>query len=183
MHEERVARRHRLDQRDLDRRARSVRVGTQRQPARLVDAHDRHRHAVVAAGDAVLRAARLAGEAGFSSRMRRRRSLDHAGLQLLELLLVVRAHPHEQIARRARLLLVDLRDREADVDQDPVSRPDALAVVLGVEESHVDVAAYSRDVDFGQPIQIIDDLDDLPRNRQAHAGCSITRLGRIVKLW
>ena len=37
-----------------------------------------------------------------------RASLDHARLQLLELLLVVGAHALEQLERRARLLLVDL---------------------------------------------------------------------------
>ena len=71
------------------------------------------------------------------------------------------------------------RSRRGSGPSLPGRRP---AVVLGVEESDVDVAAYARDVDFGQPIQLIDDFDDLPRDRQAHIACSITRLGRIVKL-
>ena len=41
------------------------RLLAQREPARLVDAHDGHRNPVVAAGDAVLRAAGLAVEAGL----------------------------------------------------------------------------------------------------------------------
>jgi hypothetical protein len=64
------------------------------------------------------------------------------------------------------------------VDQHPVTRPDAP--FLAVEEAHVDVAAYSCDVDFGQPIQVIDDLDDLARDRQAHARCSTTQSLTIV---
>ena len=60
---------------------------------------------------------------GRARRRRRsaRRSFDHARLQLLELLLVLGAHLLEQPQRRVRLLLVDLREREADVDQHPVA--------------------------------------------------------------
>ena len=56
-----------------------------------------------------------------------------------ELLLVVGAHALEQPQRGLRLLLVDLGEREADVDQDPVSRLRAVAV--GVEQADVDRCA------------------------------------------
>ena len=49
-----------------------------------------------------------------------------------------------------RLLLVDLGDREADVDQDPVAGADALAVV--VEQADVDVAANARDIDLREAV-------------------------------
>ena len=40
--------------------------------------------------------------------------------------------------------------------------------VLAVEESDIDVAAHARHVDLGQPVVVVDELDDLTRNRQAH---------------
>ena len=59
VHEQTLAGRDRLDQRGLDRRAHAVLRGAQREPALRVDPHDRHRVAVVAAGDAVLELAAL----------------------------------------------------------------------------------------------------------------------------
>ena len=56
-------------------------------------------------------------------------SFDHARPQLFEFLLVVLAHSFEQVAGRPRLLLVHLRDREADVDEHPVAGPDAAVVM------------------------------------------------------
>ena len=91
--------------------------------ARASTLDDAHRHALVPAGDAVLVRAAVGGRGRGGHRSSSLgRSLDHARLQLLELLLVVGAHLLEQLRRRERLLLVDLRDREADVDQDPVAR-------------------------------------------------------------
>ena len=55
--EEAVAWCHRRDQRDLDRLRGPVLAAHRASAALLVDAHHRHRDAVVAAGDAVLRAA------------------------------------------------------------------------------------------------------------------------------
>src|SRR4029453_15820645 len=48
-------------------------------------------------------------------------SFDHAPLQFPALLLVVLAHALEQGKRGASLPLIDLGDREADVDQHPVA--------------------------------------------------------------
>src|SRR5205823_12515989 len=56
-----------------------------------------------------------------SALRRRSSSLDHARLQVLELLLVGVAQLLQELQRCARLLLVDLRERKADVDQHPVA--------------------------------------------------------------
>ena len=58
------------------------------------------------------------------------------------------------------------------MDQDPVARADAAAVA--VQQAHVDVAPNARDVDLGQPVLSIHDLDDLARDRQAHESRSTT---------
>ena len=111
-----VAGRDRIDQRGLDAwlvrpssSAHSASPRSRRRAPRVIGL------AVVTAGDAVVIRRSIAGAGS-------RRSLDHARLQLLELLLVVGAHPLEQVAGRPGLLLVHLGDREADVDQDPVAR-------------------------------------------------------------
>src|SRR5450755_4752843 len=103
--------------------------------------------------------------------MCRQGSLDHAGFQLLKLLLVVGTHPLEQVARRAGFLLVDLGDREPDVDQHPVAGPNAVSI--GVEEADVDVAPDPGHVDLGQPIGSVDDLEDLTRYCQAHVATAL----------
>src|SRR5690242_15447998 len=97
----------------------------------------------------------------------RRYSLDHARLELLELLLVLRAHLLEQAQGRLRLDLVDLGEREADVDEHPVAGAGA-AVVVGVEQADVDRAANPGDVDLGEPVELVDNLDDLAGDGQAH---------------
>src|SRR5690348_9260317 len=100
------------------------------------------------------------------------RSFDHAGLQLLQFLFVVGAHPYEQVTRGARLLLVHLGDREADVDQDPVAGADSAPVA--VKQTDVDIATHTRDVDLGEPVLLIDDCDDLTRYCQTHEPGSTT---------
>src|SRR3954469_6325428 len=92
-------------------------------------------------------------------------SLDHARAKLAELLLVLRAHALEQLTGRARLRLVDLRDGEADVDQDPVARLDRL---VALEEADVDGAPHAGDIDLGEPVGLVDDLYDATRDGQAH---------------
>src|SRR4029453_14976286 len=64
-------------------------------------------------------------------------AFDHARLELLGLLLLVLPHPLEQTQGGAGLLLVDLGDRETNVDQDPIAGYRPLALL--VEQSHVDV--------------------------------------------
>ena len=56
MDEQPVARGDRLDERDLDRALRAVLGRAEREPARVVDALDPHRDALVGAGDAVVAA-------------------------------------------------------------------------------------------------------------------------------
>ena len=90
-------------------------------------------------------------------------SLDDASFQLLELLLVLGAHLHEEIERRTRLLLIDLGDCEPHVNEYPVTGLDTP--VLAVEQPDIDVSADARYVNLGQPIRVIDDLDDLTRDR------------------
>ena len=55
---------------------------------------------------------------------------------------------------------------EADVDQHPVAR--SRAAVLAVEEADVDVALDAGYVDAGEPVGLVDDLQDLARDGQAH---------------
>src|SRR4051812_28365276 len=80
----------------------------------------------------------------------------------MELLLVLGPHRLEQLARRPRLLLVDDRDREADVDQDPVAGPEVI------EEPDVDRAPDAGYVDLGELVELVDDFNDLARDGQAH---------------
>src|SRR3954452_23594538 len=68
-----------------------------------------------------------------------RRSLDRARLQLLELLLVLGAHLAQQAMGGHRLGLVDLRQGEADVDQDPVT---GARLVVALQQAHLDRAPY-----------------------------------------
>ena len=68
---------------------------------------------------------------------------------------------------RERLLLVDVRDGEAHVDQHPVAELDA--VWAAGHERDVDDATYACHVDAGQESLRIAELDDLPWDRSAHA--------------
>src|SRR5687767_14575001 len=101
-----------------------------------------------------------APQAPRSTSGRRYPSLDHARLELLELLLVLRAHLLEQAQRRARLVLVDLGEGEADVDQHPVAGARAAVGVL-VEEPDVDRPPHTGNIDAGEPVGLVDHIDDL----------------------
>src|SRR4029077_11319781 len=109
---------------------------------------------------------RTRGAAAGGRRWRTGCSLDHARFQLLELLFIVGAHSLEQIARRKRLVLIDLRNREADMDQHPVARLGGVAVL--VQEPDVDVALDPGDIDLRGPILDVADLDDLAWDRETH---------------
>src|SRR3954462_3275029 len=93
-----------------------------------------------------------------------RRSLDRARLQLLELLLVLRTHLAQQTVRGHRLGLVDLRQGEADVDQDPVT---GARLVVALEQADVDRPPYARHVDPREPVGLVADLQQLPRDGEA----------------
>ena len=88
------------------------------------------------------------------SRPAGRRELGHsdrARLQLLELLLVLGPHLLEQPQCRVRLVLVDLRQREADVYEHPVAELDAVTVV--VEQPDVDRTPDAGDSTFARRLR------------------------------
>src|SRR4051794_6735149 len=126
------------------RRRRTARARAARRPVPPASAW-RHRHM-----------SRNASRAGSRS------SFDRARLELLELLVIGGAHLLEQPQRGVRLLLVDLRQREAHVDEDPVARHDV------VEQPDVHRPPYTGDLDPGEPVGLVDETNDLPRNREAH---------------
>ena len=93
-------------------------------------------------------------------------SVDRTGPEICQLLLV--GLP-ERLQRPERLLglgLVDPRDREADVDQHPVADADRLRPLP--EQADVAVAADTRDVNLGDAVLCVDDLDDLAWDPKAH---------------
>src|SRR5215210_8881952 len=61
-----------------------------------------------------------------------------------------------------RLLLVDLGEREPDVDEHPVVGAHV------VEEPDVDVPEDTGDLDLRQLVALVRDLDDPAGNREAH---------------
>jgi hypothetical protein len=85
-------------------------------------------------------------------------------------LLVLGAHVLEQPKRRLGLFLVDLRQGESNVDQHPVAGLRAIAV--GIEQANIYRAAHTGNVDPRKPIGLVDELDHLPWNCQAHLGSS-----------
>src|SRR3712207_687643 len=88
-----------------------------------------------------------------------RPSLDRGPAELLELLLERVAQRLQELARRPRLLLVDLGHAEADVDQDPVAHLHGVGA-LG-EQPHVDVAPDAGDLRLGDVVLLVDELHDL----------------------
>src|ERR1700733_5164790 len=94
-------------------------------------------------------------------------SLDHAGLQLLELPLIVLAHPFKQLTRSTRLLFVHLGNGEADVDQYPVPRPNTAFV--DVQQTNVDGAPNARYIHLREPVLYVDNLHDLTWDGETHA--------------
>src|SRR5688572_11966795 len=67
--------------------------------------------------------------------------VDRAAAELVQLLLIYLAEPLEERQRLPRLVLVYLRHREADVDQDPVVHLHGVRPV--VEQRHVHGAAHA----------------------------------------
>jgi hypothetical protein len=51
------------------------------------------------------------------------------------------------------------------VDEHPVA---GLHAALVVEEADIHIAPYTRNLDAGQPVGLIDELDHLTWDRQAH---------------
>src|SRR6202042_2962982 len=87
------------------------------------------------------------------------RSLDHTRLDLLELLLVLGAHLLQQSKRRVRLILIYLREREADMDEHPVSR--ASGRVVHVEQADVHCPPDARDLDRGESVLLVHHFNNL----------------------
>src|ERR1019366_1021397 len=81
-------------------------------------------------------------------------------------LLVLGSHLLEKPEGGPRLVLVDLGEREADVDQHPVAG--GGTGLADVQERDVDGAPHARDLDGGETVDLIHHLDDLSWNRQAH---------------
>src|SRR3984885_6153904 len=94
-------------------------------------------------------------------------SLDHAGLQLLELPLIVLAHPFKQLTRSTRLLFVHLGDGEADVDQYPIPRPNTAFV--DVQQTDVDGAPTPRHIHHRESVLVVDPLHNLTWDSETHA--------------
>src|SRR5918999_4476826 len=74
------------------------------------------------------------------------------------------ADPLEEVESGLGLLLVDLGEGEADVDQDPVARLQLLVL----QQADVDGPLDSADVDLGQVGAVVHELDDLTRDAETH---------------
>src|SRR5215218_505147 len=106
------------------------------------------------------RAPRMSRARAPAPRSRRpARSFDRARPQVGELLLPRLSELLEERARRTCLVLVDLRHREADVDEHPVADLDR---VVAVEQRDVDRATHARDVGLGDVVLAVDPFDELP---------------------
>ena len=144
-----------VHQRDLDRAALALGALAQRQAALLVDLDHPHRDGHVATGDAALRGA--VGHS-ISDPLSSSSSCSYSA-----------PIPLSSSSVAWRLLLVHLREREADVDEDPVTGSDPASGV-GVQQSDVHVSLDSGDVNLRQPVVRVDHLDDAAWNGQAHRG-------------
>ncbi len=72
----------------------------------------------------------------------------------------------EQRQRLARVVLVDAREREADVDQHPVADLDRRRRL--VHERDADLPADARDVHLREARVAVDELDHLSGDAEAH---------------
>src|SRR5215212_5178049 len=97
----------------------------------------------------------------------RARSLDRAPAELFQLLLEGLPERHQELARGLCLLLVDLRHGEANVDEHPV--PDADGFRAFRQQADVDVSPDAGHLRLGDVVLLVDELNDLTRNSQAHA--------------
>src|SRR6476620_6422535 len=94
----------------------------------------------------------------------RNSSTNLIALQRFDFVDVVGTHFLHLVERQCRLTLVDLRHRETDVYQHPVTD---LQVVVG-QQAHADVSPDAVDVDLGQGLFGVDDVDHLPRYPKTH---------------
>src|SRR5215210_4914182 len=110
------------------------------------------------------RARAAAGSRNSSTNFMSGLSSDLGRVECFDLVDVVGAHLLHLVERHLCLVFVDLRHREPDVDQHPVTD---LQIVVG-EQSHADGSAYAVDVDFGQGLFGVDDVDHLAGDSQTH---------------
>src|SRR5262249_4855512 len=97
--------------------------------------------------------------------------------ELFELVGVRLAEALQHPKRLHRLLLVDLAEREADVNQHVLA--DLGALVAG-EQAHVDVTADAGDLDLRDLPLGVDHLQDLAGDGQAHRSCPPGGHGRPI---
>src|SRR5262249_39649359 len=83
--------------------------------------------------------------------------LDFVGIRL--------AHLPQQVEGFLRFGLVDLTHRKADVDQYPITCPNAFLA----HQRNIHIALDTGHVDFSDMIGIVNNLDNLARNTKAHS--------------
>src|SRR6476620_10789302 len=105
-----------------------------------------------------------AGSRNSSTNFMSSLSSDLGRIECFDLVDVVGAHLLYLVERHRRLALVDLRHRESDVHQHPVTDPQ---IVVG-QQAHADVPPDTVDVDLGQGLFGVDDVDHLPRYPKTH---------------
>src|ERR1700752_1763164 len=105
-----------------------------------------------------------AGSRNSSTNFMSSLSSDLGRVECFDLVDVIRTHLLHLVERRRRLALVDLRHRETDVHQHPVAD---LQVVIG-QQAHTDVPSDTVDVDLGQGLFGVDDVDDLTWYSKTH---------------
>src|SRR5215211_6211975 len=97
----------------------------------------------------------------------RARSLDRTPAYLFQLLLEGVPERHQELPRGLGLLLVDLRHGEAHVDEHPVADADGVGAFR--QQTDVDVSPDAGHLRLGDVMLLVDELNDLTRNSQAHA--------------
>src|SRR5215218_8576021 len=97
----------------------------------------------------------------------RARSLDRTPAELFQLLLEGLPERHQELPRGLCLLLVDLRHGEAHVDEHPVADADGVGPFR--QQTDVDVSPDAGHLRLGDVMLLVDELNDLTRNSQAHA--------------
>src|SRR4249919_1379637 len=84
---------------------------------------------------------------------------DLRGVECVDLVDVVRTHPLDLVQGQLGLELVDLRHREADVHEHPVTNEEPLIS----EQPDADHPLHPVDGDLGEMLLGVGDLDDLTR--------------------
>src|SRR6476660_3813468 len=96
---------------------------------------------------------------------------DFRRIERFDFIDVVGTHFLYLVERQCRLTLVDLRHRETDVYQHPVTD---LQDVVG-QQAHADVSPDAVDVDLGEGLFGVDDVDHLPRYPKTHLQSPLSR--------